>query len=79
VSGLEQDAHHFAALNAAPVHADTSASTWGGIGESGALDGAPVTAAITDYYLTNAIARASETMAKCSQELVHGSSRLAAE
>jgi hypothetical protein len=29
--------------------------------------------------LTNAIARASETMAKCSQELVHGASKMAAE
>ncbi len=27
---------------------------------------------ITDYYLTNPIARASETMAKCSREFVHG-------
>jgi len=79
VAAIEKDAHHFAALNAAPVHADTAAATWGGIGESGALDSAPVTAAITDYYLTNAIARASETMAKCSQELVHGAKKLAAE
>jgi NADH-quinone oxidoreductase subunit G len=79
VAAIEKDAHHFAAINAAPVHADTAAATWSGIGESGVLDGAPVTAAITDYYLTNAIARASETMAKCSQELVHGSSKLAAE
>ena len=79
VAAIEKDAHHFAELNAAPVHADTSSATWGGIGESGALDGAPVTAAITDYYLTNAIARASETMAKCSQELVHGARPMAAE
>jgi len=38
-----------------------------------------LTNAITDYYLTNPIARASETMAKCSQELVHGVSKIAAE
>ena len=43
------------------------------------LDSEPVTAAIADYYLTNAIARASETMAKCSQELVHGTTKMAAE
>ena len=61
------------------MHADTSAATWGGIGESGTLDSAPVTAAIEDYYLTNPIARASETMAKCSQELVHGATQMAAE
>jgi NADH-quinone oxidoreductase subunit G len=35
--------------------------------------------AIKDYYLTNPIARASETMAKCSQELVHGAAQMAAE
>ena len=61
------------------MHADTAAATWGGIGESGPLDSAPVAAAITDYYLTNPIARASETMAKCSQELVHGAAKMAAE
>ena len=35
--------------------------------------------AIADNYLTNPIARASETMAKCSQELVHGTRQMAAE
>ena len=79
VAAIEKDASHFATLNDAPVHADTSASTWGGIGESGVLDGEPVTAVITDYYLTNPIARASETMAKCSQELVQGAAKMAAE
>jgi NADH-quinone oxidoreductase subunit G len=79
VAAIHKDVTHFATLNAAPVHADTSAATWGNIGESGALDTAPVAAAITDYYLTNAVARASETMAKCSQELVHGQAKMAAE
>jgi NADH-quinone oxidoreductase subunit G len=79
LAAIEKDAAHFAALNDTPVHADTSAATWGGIGESGVLDSEPVAAAITDYYLTNAIARASETMAKCSQELVHGATKMAAE
>jgi NADH-quinone oxidoreductase subunit G len=79
VAALEKDATHFAQLNAAPVHADASAATWGAVGESGPLDHAPVTHAITDYYLTNPIARSSETMAKCSQELVHGQRQMAAE
>jgi len=79
VAAIEKDATHFANLNTAPVHADTSASTWGAVGDSGVLDSAPVTHAIADYYLTNAIARASETMAKCSQELVHGANKMAAE
>jgi NADH-quinone oxidoreductase subunit G len=79
VTAIEKDVTHFATLNAAPVHADTSGATWGNIGESGALDSMPVTATITDYYLTNPIARGSETMAKCSQELVHGQAKMAAE
>jgi NADH-quinone oxidoreductase subunit G len=79
VAAIEKDVTHFANLNSAPVHAETSAATWGAIGDSGVLDSAPVINAITDYYLTNPIARASETMAKCSQEFVHGASKLAAE
>jgi len=35
---------------------------------SGTLDGYP----IKDFYLTNAICRASPTMQRCSAELVHG-------
>ncbi|HEX2759421.1 MAG TPA: NADH-quinone oxidoreductase subunit NuoG, partial [Rhizomicrobium sp.] len=42
VAAIEKDATHFANLNAAPVHADTSASTWGAVGDSGVLDSAPV-------------------------------------
>ncbi|HEY0265630.1 MAG TPA: hypothetical protein VGC16_02695 [Rhizomicrobium sp.] len=79
LAAIARDAAHFATLNEAPVHADTTPATWGGIGESGALDNAPVAHAITDYYLTNPIARASETMAKCSRELVHGATQMAAE
>ncbi|HEX4636093.1 MAG TPA: NADH-quinone oxidoreductase subunit NuoG [Rhizomicrobium sp.] len=79
LAAIVKDVTHFADLNSAPVHADTSAATWDAIGDSGVLDSAPVTYAIADYYLTNPIARASETMAKCSQELVHGANKLAAE
>jgi NADH-quinone oxidoreductase subunit G len=79
LAAIEKDVTHFATLNTAPVHADTSAATWGAVGESDVLDGAPVTNGISDYYLTNPVARASETMAKCSQELVHGSAKMAAE
>jgi NADH-quinone oxidoreductase subunit G len=79
VAAIEKDATHFAHLNDAPVHADASGATWGAVGESGPLDSAPVANAITDYYLTNPVARASETMARCSQELVHGTAKMAAE
>ena len=33
---------------------------------------------IADFYLTNAICRASPTMQRCSQELVHGQGYLEA-
>src|ERR1019366_3998291 len=48
----------------APVHSDTAASTWNGIGVQGRPDeSVPIGAGIADYYLTNPIARASEKMA----------------
>jgi NADH-quinone oxidoreductase subunit G len=34
--------------------------------------GGPIPSPIKDFYLTNAIARASETMQRCSAELIHG-------
>jgi NADH-quinone oxidoreductase subunit G len=34
--------------------------------------GGPVDYPIKDFYLTNAICRASPTMRRCSEELVHG-------
>jgi NADH-quinone oxidoreductase subunit G len=79
VAAIEKDATHFSAIGEAPVHAETSSSVWGAVGEAGALDAAPVTAAITDYYLTNPVARASETMAQCSREFVTGHKQMAAE
>jgi NADH-quinone oxidoreductase subunit G len=79
LAALERDVTHFTTLNAAPVHADASAATWGAVGESGVLDGAPLTHAIADYYLTNPIARASVTMAQCSREFVTGATKMAAE
>ena len=79
LAALEKDVTHFANIGEAPVHADTSAATWNGIGESGALDAAvPLDHAITDYYLTNPVARASQTMAQCSREFVT-TAKMAAE
>jgi NADH-quinone oxidoreductase subunit G len=79
LAALEKDATHFAALGETPVHADTSAATWGSIGESGVLDGGvPLRSFIADYYLTNPVARASVTMAQCSREF-SGAAKMAAE
>jgi len=79
LAALEKDVTHFANLNSAPVHADSSAATWGAVGDSGVLESASVTYGIADYYLTNAIARASETMAECSKLFVGQAQKMAAE
>jgi NADH-quinone oxidoreductase subunit G len=76
---LEADVTHFATLNTAPVHVDTSSQTWGAAGVAGSLDSAAVTHPMADFYLTNPIARASETMAQCSREFVTGAGKMAAE
>ena len=79
-AAMVTDVPHFALAGVTPVHGDTSSATWNGIGMQGNLDeSVPVTRGIADYYLTNPIARASETMARCSQELVHGVTKMAAE
>jgi NADH-quinone oxidoreductase subunit G len=46
------------------------AADWGAFNPNGGdLDSAPLTGAIDSFYMTNAIARASETMAQCTEEL----------
>ena len=79
LKALVKDATHFAALATTPVHADTQSSTWESIGQAGPLNNSlPVGHTITDYWLTNPIARASETMATCSREFA-GGAKMAAE
>ncbi|HET9160889.1 MAG TPA: molybdopterin-dependent oxidoreductase, partial [Caulobacteraceae bacterium] len=50
----------------------------GALGAKGEVADAPFKPAIADFYLTNPIARASVTMAECSQ-LRSGAARMAAE
>ncbi|HEX4369740.1 MAG TPA: NADH-quinone oxidoreductase subunit NuoG [Rhizomicrobium sp.] len=79
-AAIVKQAAHFGETGKAPVHADTAAFTWSAVGTEGRLERTQALfAAISDYYFTNPIARASETMAKCSQEFVTGSSKMAAE
>ncbi len=62
------DVPHFASVNAAPLSAGPDTSIWDAIGAAGPVDAArPLVSPIADYYLTNAITRASETMAECSR------------
>jgi NADH-quinone oxidoreductase subunit G len=79
-AAMAVDAPHFALLDRAPAHAGADTSLWSNIGVVGALDAArPVSAAISDFYLTNPVARASETMAACSRTYVKGGAAVAAE
>jgi NADH-quinone oxidoreductase subunit G len=74
------DAPHFADHHEIVPHAGATATDWAAIGGQSTLDTAhPLGSAMTDYYLTNPIARASVTMAECSREFVTGTSKLAAE
>jgi NADH-quinone oxidoreductase subunit G len=43
-----------------------SPAAWGAFGAAGAVNDAPFVSAVSDFYLTNPIARASATMAECS-------------
>ena len=43
-----------------------SAAPWGKFGTPGAVDAAPFASPITNFYMTDPISRASETMAKCT-------------
>jgi len=49
-------------------HVDEIVETpWAAFGRPGAMDAAPFETPIRDFYLTNPICRASETMAECSR------------
>ncbi len=78
-AAIVKDAPALAALDSAPRH-EGDMSLWSAIGREGPLDTArPLASSIADFYLTNPIARASETMAECSRVFVGGSAKMAAE
>ncbi len=47
-------------------------AAWGEFGAKGKLDGAPFGVAVENYYMTDPISRASETMASCAEALGSG-------
>jgi NADH-quinone oxidoreductase subunit G len=63
-------------LAASPVFAaidEATAATWGPFGTAGKLDPAPLAYPVADFYRTDAIGRASPTMAACAAALTgHG-------
>lgn len=77
---LVADVSHFADHGAIVPHGGASATNWGAVGSAMQLDASlPLSSGIADFYLTNPIARASQTMAACSREFVTGSVKMAAE
>ncbi len=48
------------------------AAPWGEFGEQGKLDAAPFGVSVENYYMTDSIGRASETMASCVEALGSG-------
>jgi NADH-quinone oxidoreductase subunit G len=62
----------FGQVDYAPGAADAGAFDVGAIGAAGALSSEPLQSPIADFYLTNPIARASRTMAECSQARAQG-------
>jgi len=65
----------FGSINHAPGAASGDLA---GVGTPGTIDGGVISPAVTDYYLTNVIARASKTMAECSR-IFNGVTAQAAE
>jgi NADH-quinone oxidoreductase subunit G len=55
-----------------------AAGEWGAFGADGAMASAPFVSAVENFYMTDPITRASETMAQCVNEIV-GSHKAAAE
>jgi len=51
---------------------EVSAGDWGAVGVEGAIADRDFTNPVEDFYLDNAICRASAMMAECSRSLLHG-------
>ena len=74
------DAPHFADHGEVVPHRGAGATNWSVVGSAAPLDPTvPLGSTMTDFYLTNPIARASATMAACSREFVTGAKQMAAE
>ena len=63
---LAQVAPSFAKLDVAQPGA------WGAFGQAGPTDPAPFVSPVENFYMTDPISRASETMAKCTELFVYG-------
>jgi NADH-quinone oxidoreductase subunit G len=69
----------FGQVDYAPGAADAASFDTAKVGSEGKLSNEPFKSQVTDFYLTNPIARASKTMAECSRLRADGSAKVAAE
>jgi NADH-quinone oxidoreductase subunit G len=77
---IAADAPHFDVHNEAPAHIGADPAVWNAIGMVGVIDAKlSLASPISDFYLTNPIARASATMAECSRVFIGGAAKMAAE
>ncbi len=73
------DAPHFANPDRAPENVGADPAIWTNIGATGTIAKTPFQYPVTDFYLTNPIARASHVMAECSTLFVKPRTARAAE
>jgi NADH-quinone oxidoreductase subunit G len=79
-SAMVADAPQFADYGVLPPQPGADLTIWDAIGATGAVDRTtPLASPVTDFYLSNPIARASATMAECSRLFVRGETQMAAE
>jgi NADH-quinone oxidoreductase subunit G len=79
-AAIVADAPQFGDTGIVPPQPGANLTIWDAIGTAGAVDTTTALGSqITDFYMTNPIARASVTMAECSRTFVHGETQMAAE
>jgi len=79
-STITDYAPHFGTHGELVAHAGAGVTNWAGVGADVPLDvNQQLGCSMSDFYLTNPIARASATMAQCSREFVAGPKQMAAE
>ena len=76
---LIQDHPTFGQVDHAPGHVSAGTFDVGAIGTAGEVADTPFRSPVTDFHLTNPIARASVTMAECARSLKAARGLLAAE
>ncbi|MGE0595184.1 MAG: NADH-quinone oxidoreductase subunit NuoG [Hyphomonadaceae bacterium] len=69
----------FGQVDYAPGAADAASFDLGTLGAEGAVDEAALATPVTDFYMTNPIARASKTMAECARYRTGAALQVAAE